>query len=187
MTRPSYAIWKVSCSLVLSALLLCACHTPDLQTKTDVLERGMPDETSYNVKITQYIDNRFEYELQAQRIERYQSRKMIYGFGVMLTTFDRDNKVSSVIKADSTIIDDARNIIQAHGRVKMSSPNGDLATSEISWDRAVDEIVAPQNVKLTRDGSVLYGKNLHTNSKLSLAMMDEVSAEGIIRKEDFDW
>ncbi|MBP7310017.1 MAG: LPS export ABC transporter periplasmic protein LptC [Candidatus Cloacimonetes bacterium] len=187
MTRLSCVIWKASISLLMAVMLLSSCQKTDLQPKTAVLERGLPDETSYNVKITQYIENRFEYELQAARIERFQSRKMIYGYSVTLTTFDKLNKVNSVITADSTIIDDARNIIQARGKVKMTSPNGDLATSEISWDRAVDEIVAPQNVKLTRDGSVLYGKNLHTNSKLSLAMMDEVSAEGIINEKDFNW
>lgn len=151
------------------------------------MERGLPDETSFNVKITQYIDNRSEYELQAQRIERFQTRNLIYAYGVTLTTFDKFNKVSSVINADSTVIDDARNIIQASGKVKMTSPNGDLATSEISWDRAVDEIVAPKRVKLTREGNVLYGQNLVTNSKLSLVTMDEVAAEGIIKAEDFDW
>jgi len=187
MKRRCLSTWKAFSSLLLTLLILAACSKTELQTRTPALERGLPDETSYQVKITQYTGTQYEYELKADRIERFQDRRMLYGYGVTLTTFDKQNKINSTIKADTTIVDDARNLILANGHVTMNSPNGSLATSEIAWDRALDEITAPKNVKLTRDGSVLYGSNLHTNSKLSMASMESVSAEGIVDKKDLDW
>lgn len=158
-----------------------------MQTKTAVMDRALPDETSYNVKIVQYIDNRFEYKLEANKIERFHDRRLLYGYGVTLSTYNKDNLINSVIKADTTIVDDARNLIFASGNARMTSPNGTLSTQKIAWDRGVDEITAPLRVKLTRSGNVMYGEKLRTNSKLSFVEMDKVSAEGLVKQEDFDW
>lgn len=181
---------KIFVKLLLLAtllLILASCKEAILQGKTDALDRSLPDETSFNVRITQYIDNRQEYYLEAKKIERFNDRRMMHGYGVSLTTFDKNNQINSTIQADTTIVDDARNIIFANGNARMTSPNGSLSTSKIIWDRAVDEITAPLNVTLVRDGSVLRGESLRTNSKLSFVEMDKVSAEGKIKPEELDW
>jgi LPS export ABC transporter protein LptC len=158
-----------------------------LVTRTAALDRALPDETSYDVNVTQYTDNRSEYHLEAKKIERFHDRKLLYGYGVTLSTYDKEGKINTVIKADTTIVDDARNLILASGHTVMTTPNGTLSTTNIAWDRGVDEITAPSQVKLTRDGSVLHGQNLRTNSKLSFVEMDKVSAEGIVNQKDIDW
>jgi LPS export ABC transporter protein LptC len=173
--------------LLLLLIVLSSCQKTSLTVKTDPMERGLPDEISYNVRITQFIDNRNEYYLEAKRIERFTGRRMMYAYGVTLTTYDKNNLVNSTIQADTTIVDDARNIVEAQGHAKMTSPNGSLSTPKIIWDRAVDEITAPLNVTLVRDGSILNGSNLRTNSKLSFVEMDAVSAEGKVKPEEIDW
>jgi len=56
------------------------------------------------------------------------------------------------------------------------------------WDRNVDEIMVPTRLTLTRMGDVLRGENLRTNTKLSFAEMNTVTAEGYFDEEDFmDW
>ena len=154
---------------------------------TAAMERGLPDETSYNVRLHQYVDSRNEYTLEAKKIERYHDRRIMYGYGVTLTTYDKENRINSTIQADTTIVDDARNIIYAQGHARMTSPNGSLSTAKIIWDRAVDEITAPTPVVLVRDGSTLKGDNMRTNSKLSFVEMDKVSAEGKINPKELDW
>ena len=151
------------------------------------MDRELPDETSYDVRLIQYLDSRYEYQLEAKKIERFNDRHLMKGYGVTLTTYDKENRINSVIQADTTIVDDARNTIFAYGKAKMTSPNGTLSTSKLVWDRAVDEITAPERVTLTRDGSVLYGENMRTNSKLEFVQMDKVSAEGIVKEKDIDW
>jgi len=45
----------------------------------------------------------------------------------------------------------------------------------------------PTKVTLTRAGDILRGNSLRTNTRLSFAEMDVVSAEGYIDEEDFTW
>ena len=184
MKRPFCLFWPPFLSLLIG---LVACEKANLQTANGVLERGLPDETSYQVSITNYVDSRYEYHLEAAKIERYTDRRLLYAYGVTLTTYDKDNKLNSVIKADTTIVDDARNLILASGHAKLTSPNGSLSTTNIAWDRAVDEITAPKQVVLTRQGNVLRGNNLRTNSKLSFVEMESVAAEGRLTEKDIDW
>jgi hypothetical protein len=51
----------------------------------------------------------------------------------------------------------------------------------------VDEITAPKQVLLTRQGNVMRGQNLRTNSKLSFVEMEQVSAEGRLTQQEIDW
>ncbi len=184
MKRPCWPIWIASVSLWLT---LFGCQKVNLQTPTGVLERGLPDETSYNVSVTNYLDNKYEYQLEAAKIERFSDRRLLIGYKVTLTTYDKDSKLNSVIKADTTIVDEARNLVLANGHAKMTTPNGSLSTPNIAWDRAVDEITAPKQVLLTRQGNVMRGQNLRTNSKLSFVEMEQVSAEGRLTQQEIDW
>jgi len=177
---------SVACFGLLLVLLI-GCGKSVLDTETPVMDRSQPNETSYNIKLSEFKDEHLDYIIEAQKMERFTDRRMLYGYGVTLTSYDRNKQVSSVIKADTTIVDDARNIIFASGRASFFSPGGGLKTDRIAWDRNVDEITAMGKVTLTRDGSVLWGKNLRTNSKLSFAEMEAVSAEGIVNEKDIDW
>ncbi|MEN6445497.1 MAG: LPS export ABC transporter periplasmic protein LptC [Candidatus Cloacimonas sp.] len=184
MKKRLYPIWIASVSII---ILLSACQKVDLQSQTGILPRDLPDETSYQVKLTQMDNDRNEYILEADKIERFYDRRLLYAYKVTLTTFDKNNNISSVIKADTTIVDEARNYIFASGNAKLTSPNGTLATQKMAWDRTVDEISAPLEVTVTRSGNVMLGKNLRTNSKLSYVEMDAVSAEGYFKKEEIKW
>jgi len=177
-------IWIASVSVV---ILLSSCQKVDLQSNTGVLARDLPDEISYKVQLTQLNNDHNEYILEAERIERFYDRRLLYAYKVTLTTFDKNNQISSVIKADTTIVDDARNLIFANGNASLNSPNGTLSTPRMAWDRTVDEITAPLEVTVTRKGNVMYGRNLRTNSKLSFVEMDAVSAEGYFKEEEINW
>jgi len=180
---------KTAMSLIMVMLLLGAisCKQNELNNPTANMERGLPDETSLNVRLNEYRDDRLEYIIEAGRMERYTDRRMLYGYQVTLTSYDREGKLSSVVKADTTIVDDARNIIFAHGNAVFESPQGSIKTSKMVWERSIDEITAPGYVVLTRGSDVLRGTGLRTNSKFSFAEMNAVSAEGVINEKDFSW
>lgn len=163
------------------------CKQADLGAPTPTMERGLPDETSVNVSLSEYRDDRLEYIIQAKKMERFTDRRMLYAYTVTLTSYDKDGIQSSVIKADTTIVDDARNIIFANGNAVFETPDGKLQTSRIVWERNLDILTAPANVVLTRSGDVLRGSNLKTNTKFSYAELEEVSAEGIVDEKDYRW
>jgi hypothetical protein len=45
----------------------------------------------------------------------------------------------------------------------------------------------PTFLTLTRDGNVLNGDNLRTDSKISFAEMTAVTAEGTLKGDEIDW
>lgn len=173
--------------LLLILLMVFACKQDQLSTPTQNLERGLPDETSLNVRLSEYTNERLDYVIEAQRMERFTDRRLLYGYKVTLTSYDRFGVISSVVRADTTIVDDARNIIFANGNASFETPDGNLKTSKMVWERNLDELSAPGYVVLSRSGDILRGTNLRTNAKFSYATLDAVSAEGIIDEADFDW
>ena len=174
--------------LLIPILLLSSCSADSLNQDTPVLEQGVADEHSEGVRMVEYRDERLDYIIEAKSMERLTDRRMMYGYQVTLTSYDKEGQVSSVIMADTTIVDDARNVVFANGNVSFKTKDGDIKTQKMFWDRNVDEIMVPTRLTLTRMGDVLRGENLRTNTKLSFAEMNTVTAEGYFDEEDFmDW
>ncbi len=184
-------IWKalVAKTMPLVALLcllgLFACNQASLDSETGVLEQGLPDETSTQVSLAEYDNDRLSYVIQAEKMERFTDRRMLYGYKVTLTSYDKNGVVSSVIKADTTIVDDARNVIFAEGNVSFKTQEGEIRTQKMFWERGVDEITVPVPLTLTRGGDILRGNNMRTNTTLSFVEMDAVAAEGYFDEEEF--
>ncbi len=178
---------SVELFLLLALLLLTACGEGNLVLRTESLKRGLPDETSANVTITEFDKEGIAYILKAAKIDRYYERRILNAYQVDLTAFDRTKGGTSSLKADSTIVDDARNIIFAHGNVKLVGREGSISTSRLIWDRNLDEVLAPGNVTLVKGGNVLRGTNLRTNLSIYPTEMDNISAEGYFEKDFLDW
>ncbi|HQP33054.1 MAG TPA: LPS export ABC transporter periplasmic protein LptC, partial [Candidatus Cloacimonas sp.] len=87
MKKPFWLIWIASVSLL---ILLTSCQKDSLQLATGVLPRDLPDEISYNVKLTQLDNDRSEYFLEAEKIERFYDRRLLYAYKVTLTTYDKN-------------------------------------------------------------------------------------------------
>jgi LPS export ABC transporter protein LptC len=173
--------------LFLIPILLTACGGSKLDISTKAMDRSLPDETSSDVTITEFDKGSISYILKAAKIDRYYDRRILNAYKVDITAFDNKKGGTTQMKADSTIVDDARNLIFAHGNVQLKSPGGSVATSRMIWDRNADEITAPDKVTLVREGNVLRGKNLRTNLSIYPSEMDSVSAEGVFDKEYLDW
>lgn len=174
--------------LLLSLLFCWACSKESLDKDTEVLEQGIADENSEGVKVSEYVNNRLDYIIEAKSMERFTDRRMLYGYFVTLSSYDQAGMLSSVIKADTAIVDDARNVIFANGNVSFKTQEGEIKGEKMFLDRNLDEITVPTYVTLTRNGDVLTGQSLRTNTKLSYAEMDAVKAEGYFDEEDFlDW
>jgi LPS export ABC transporter protein LptC len=185
---PELSIKKVIFILLIPlGLFLSCCGESVLDQKTTTLNRGLPDETSDKVSIYSYNENRIDYVLTADRIERFYDTRQLNAWKVRITTYDDKNRVKGRIFADTTYVDEARNLIRAMGNVVYESPNGIVKSSVINWDRNADEIYTPEKVILIKDDKILEGDNLRTNSALSFAEMNTVSAQGKLKGNEIDW
>lgn len=174
-------------SLLLLSIFVSACGDGNLEVPTVAMDRRKPDESSANVTITQFDEGRIEYVLKADRIDRYYDKRILNAYKVDILAYDPKTGDTSKLKADSTIVDDARNLIYAHGNVKYDSPGGKITTKRLIWDRNMDQILVPEQVTLERDGNIVRGKNLRTNLSVYPTEMDSVSAEGFFGEEYLDW
>jgi len=168
-------------------LVLISCNSERLNQDTPAMNQGIPDETSYDITITEYNGDRIDYTLDAKKIERFYDRRLIKAYGVILQDFDDLGRLNSTVKGDTITVDEARNVVIANGNVILNSANGRVAAPLLVWDRNVDEIFAPQNVTLIRGDDVLRGNNLRTDIKVSFAEMNTVSADGRINEKEFNW
>jgi LPS export ABC transporter protein LptC len=190
ISRGSMLVWLklfTAVSLTALALSFSGCGKSVLNQTTEIINRSLPDETSDSVSIFQYKENRVDYVLTATRMERFYDSRKLNAWKVRIISYDKFKQVHSTIVADTAYVDEARNIIQARGNVVYSTPNGTIKSQIINWDRNIDEIFTPEKVILIRDGNTLQGTNLRTNSMLSYAEMDSISAEGTVTPDEIDW
>lgn len=173
--------------ILLLVLFGAGCKKNVMDMSSPPLGRDLPDETSVNVTITEFDAGNIDYILKAQKIDRFYDRRLLNAYGALLSAFDAKSGTWSTMKADTTIVDDARNLIFANGNVFISSVNGSITARRIVWDRNADEITSPDMVTLVRAGNTVRGERLRTNSTISFAELDKVSAEGSFIEADFDW
>lgn len=179
-------IRSVDLFLLFLALAMAACGESKLDISTPFMQRGLPDETSRNVTITEFDKDGIAYILEAGKIDRYYERRILNAYEVDITAWDSQGQ-RTIMQADSTIVDDARNLVFAYGNVELSSPGVKVITSKMTWDRNSDKIVAPGKVTLIREGNVLRGSNLRTTLSIYPTEMDSISAEGYFGEEYLDW
>ncbi len=178
-------VWNLL--IMISLLLLIGCSQDSLKQDSQMMQQDIPEENAQRVRVMEYNNDRLDYIIEAARMERFTDRRLMYGYDVTLTSYDPKGEISSVMRADTTIVDDARNIIFANGDVVFSNNEGKISTQKMVWERNMDEITVPTRVSLTRNGNVLRGNSLRTNTRLSFTEMDVVSAEGYFDEEDFTW
>ena len=188
MKKPFSNIWRGSVKLlpILMLSLLFSCGEGGLDNQTEKMKRGIPDESSINVTITEYDGKKISYVLKAERIDRWNEKRVMHAYKVDITTIDAEGGGSS-LKADSTIVDDARNMVFAYGNVKLVGKEGSVSSQRLIWDRNTDEVQAPDAVTLTKGNNVLRGRNLRTTLSIYPTEMDNISAEGFFEESIFDW
>jgi LPS export ABC transporter protein LptC len=174
-------------ALGLFSFIFVGCKDSVLDQKTTSLNRSLPDETSRDVNIYAYKGQKIDYILTADRIERFYNTRQLNAWKVSIVTYDDNKQISSTFSADTTYVDEARNLIKAIGNVVFQSANGTIKSRVINWDRNADEIYTPEKVTLIRDDKIMFGDNLRTNSSISFAEMNTVSAEGTVKGDELDW
>ncbi len=172
--------------LLISLLGLTGCRKATEPSK-DQINPNYPDEQSSFVHIVSMKKDSIDYVLDASRIDRYYDKQNLLAFDVNIVTYDKSGKVHSTITANRANVNDIENRIVATGHVKLVTPNGILQTEILSWERSFDEIIAPGAVTLIRNGNVLQGISLRTDSNLNFAEMKQVTAAGTANEKDINW
>jgi LPS export ABC transporter protein LptC len=185
--RTSWLIFNLlEIILLISLLGLNGCRKVTEPSKARI-NPNYPDEQSSFVHIVSMKGDSIDYILDASRIDRFYDKKNLVAFDVNIISYDKSGKVHSTMSAKKAMVDDIENRIAATGHVKLITTNGILQTEALTWERSFDEIVAPGNVTLIRNGNILQGISLRTDSNLNYAEMKQVTATGTANEKDLNW
>jgi LPS export ABC transporter protein LptC len=185
--RISWQIFNLLEILTLISLMsILGCHKMTEPSKARI-NPDYPDEQSNFVHIVSMKGDSIDYVLDASRIDRFYDRQNLVAFDVNIVTYDKVGKVHSKISAQKAMVNDIENRIVATGKVIFDTPNGILQTETLTWERSFDEIIAPGSVTLIRNGNVLQGISLRTDSNLNYAEMKQVTATGTADEKDLNW
>ncbi|OQY37248.1 MAG: LPS export ABC transporter periplasmic protein LptC [Candidatus Cloacimonetes bacterium 4572_65] len=170
-------------SILLLLLVGCETTTPDTGSGFD---DTLPDEYSKNVELNRYSGDKLEYSLKARSIIRYYDQQRTIADSVFLKSIDEESGILSTLKCDTTIINDASNLITGKGNVVIKY--GDIRRIEtelILWDRSSGRIKCPGEVDMWDEDRYLRGTNLITNTKLEMTKLENVSGEGVADEKAF--
>jgi lipopolysaccharide assembly outer membrane protein LptD (OstA) len=157
---------------------LFGCRNKSEIATTDIEKRSGPDELIDNFTVISVIGDSQEWYMTSEFMKRFNSERRWVGYNVIMETLNSEDM--SFYKSDSIFVSDITNILTGMGNVEIINPRGILKTDLIHWNRRSDQIHAPNDVYMTRDGHEFWGTNLHTNSSMDYIDLRNVSGEGVL-------
>jgi LPS export ABC transporter protein LptC len=151
--------------LVVSFIFSLSC-TQEEEKKTPTLTE-VPDQVVEKTEVIFTVDGVRSTVIKADYIVKYEKKDLTLAKKVRVDFFDRQGKHTSVMDADSGIIRERRQELEALGNVVVISDGGvKLETQSLKWDPQKQKVVTEDFVKLTKEGDVIYGYGLEADQKL---------------------
>ena len=175
---------KIIIFLVLILLFCCQSKEKDISAQKEILKSI---EITDTLVIYSSSQNKIEWILHTDYMQKFAKENIIKFRNTKLEIFDLDENLSATIFSDSVKIDEKKNIIYANGNVKIYSQKGDLFSNSLVWDRNKDKIFSDDFVKIIKDGDVICGERLRTDSNFEHVVLQKVSAEGEISESKMVW
>jgi len=117
-----------------------------------------PDEQIKNAQITLFDGSVKTVDILADYIEKYNKRDSALAWGLDVTFFDSEGKVSSKLFADSGLIRESINYMIANGNVVVINEDSSrLETEQLIWHGKNDKIENDVFVRLYQHGDTLEG------------------------------
>jgi len=127
----------------------------------------VPDQIIEKTEVAFTVDGIRSTLIKANYVVKYEKRDLTLVKGVHTDFFDKEGKHTSVMDADSGIIRERRQELEALGNVVVISDKGvKLETESLKWDPQKQKIVTDDFVKLTKETDIIYGYGLEADQKL---------------------
>lgn len=127
----------------------------------------VPDQILEKTEVVFTVDGIRSTLIKANFVVKYDKKDLTLAKGVHTDFFDKEGNHTSIMDADSGIIRERRQELEALGNVVVISDKGvKLETESLRWDPQKQKIVTDDFVKLTKEGDVIYGYGLEADQKL---------------------
>lgn len=162
---------------VLVILLICACSRE--KSETPALPVVVPDQVIENSSITFSEEGIRSATILAQYVEVYEKLDLKKAKQIQVDFYDADGNRTSVLVADSGLIQERKQKVQALGNVVVTTEEGiKLETESLRWDPQSAKIITDDFVTITKDEDVITGYGLEADQELKhFVIKKEVKGE----------
>lgn len=146
-------------------LLISACGKEEPKAPAFPLE--VPDQIMENTTITFTEEGVKSAVIYAKYVAVYEKLDLKKAKGVRVDFYDKEGNHTSVLVADSGLIREKRQNLEALGNVVVTTDDGiKLETQSLKWDPQKKKIVSDDFVKITKKEDVITGYGLETDEQL---------------------
>jgi LPS export ABC transporter protein LptC len=150
-------------------LVLCAAgceKRPDSSPRGTVV--AAPDQEVGNFSLTESVEGTRKWTLWAEWAAIYNESAQVRARNVRIDFFEESGKKFSELKADSGLIYQKTNDMEATGSVVVRTEEGiTLETQSLKWVNASQKILSDDFVKITQGRDVLTGVGLVSDASLN--------------------
>jgi LPS export ABC transporter protein LptC len=127
-----------------------------------------PDQEVGNFSLTESVEGTKKWTLWAEWAAIYNEKAQVDARNVRIDFFEEDGSKFSELKADSGILNQKTNDMEARGNVVVRTEDGiTLETGYLSWLNLSQKIVSEDFVKITQGTDVLTGYGLVSDPSLN--------------------
>ncbi|HEX9917269.1 MAG TPA: LPS export ABC transporter periplasmic protein LptC [candidate division Zixibacteria bacterium] len=142
------------------------CCSQEEEKKSPTLA-DVPDQVVEKTQMVFTVDGVRSTVIGADYVVKYERKDLTLAKKVHVDFFDKEGKHTSIMDADSGIIKEKRQELEALGNVVVISDNGvKLETESLRWDPRKQKVITDDFVKVTKEGDVIYGYGLEADQKL---------------------
>ena len=151
--------------VVLILLLTCACGRDE--SDAPPLPVDAPDQIMENSTITFSQEGIRSATIFAEYVEVYEKSDLKKAKKVHVDLYDKEGSHTSVLVADSGLIRERKQKLEALGNVVVTTDEGvKLETESLRWDPEGAKIVTDDFVTITKDKDVITGYGLEADQEL---------------------
>jgi len=163
------------------ALLCLSCNSPD-QTATTRDKTEYPDQEGWNSTLIVTNEGRKSLRIEYGHMEKFDQRKLLYfGEKVKLDLYAEDGSLKTKLVADSALLNEANNNMEAIGNVIVIKGDTTLYTTRLKWFEQPKLIVCDVPFTMvTQQNDTLYGDGFEMDQRtnyMRIKMAEGVSHE----------
>ncbi|MCX5800530.1 MAG: LPS export ABC transporter periplasmic protein LptC [Candidatus Eisenbacteria bacterium] len=160
-----FLLIAVFCCAICVSVAGCEKHSSSSPEKTPA---ETPDQEVGNFSLTESLEGTKKWTLWAEWAAIYNEKAKVHARNVRIDFFEEDGTKFSELKADSGIIDQKTNDMEARGNVFVKTEDGiTLETQSLSWLNLAQKILSDDFVKITQGRDVLTGFGLVSDPSLN--------------------
>ncbi len=163
--------------LIAAALLTCGCSADE--SSAPPLPADVPDQIMENSTITFSEKGVISAVIHSEYVAVYEKLDMKKASKIHVDFFDESGSKTSVLVADSGLIQEKKQKFEARGNVVVTTQEGvKLVTESLRWNPETNKIVTDDFVTITKGKDVITGIGLEADQQLKhFVIKKKVQAE----------